>query len=101
MNDANTNLNAGSNANDFQPSTQNPQALGSSSLQTPATGLQPDQTTGASAEQLYQQADRQPGLTVQTDSYGGNSPVSVRPFEPHSDSGLITVGSALLIICLI
>lgn len=102
MNNSQTQLNPGSNGSDFQPSTQNPQTGNTSNLQTQGTSVQPVQTNGASsAEQLYQQADRQPGLSVQTDSYSTNSQVSVRPFEPSSNNGLITVSGSLVILLLI
>ena len=96
-------LNPASSAGDFQPSTNNPQQIGAGSVQPNTATVQPVQANGGgtSAEQLYQQAERQPNLAVQTDHYSRNSQVSVPSGVSHSNSGLLSVTVALLILLVI
>lgn len=97
MNTDTTHINPGSSATDFQPTTQNPQQIGGSGVQTTTTNVQPS-GSGASAQELYQQADRQNNLKVQTDNYSTNTQVSVSPMVNSSNNGLVTVTSALVIL---
>lgn len=101
MTDANQ-LDPGSNATDFQPTTQNPQSLEGSNLQTPSSNVQPvNSSSSADSNQLYQQADQNGNLRVQTEQYSRGSRVSVSSPEASNNNGLITVTGALLVILII
>ncbi|GAC1387425.1 MAG: hypothetical protein NVS1B7_1190 [Candidatus Saccharimonadales bacterium] len=94
-------LDPASSGRDFQPTTQSPQPTDITSLQTPATNVQPviqSGTTSTSAQQLFEQADRQQNLTVQTDGHSLDSRVSVPASSPHSNSGLITITGTLFLL---
>lgn len=90
------------NSSDFQPTTQNPQSIGQSGLQTPATGLQTTPSDSLSGTELLQQAEQTSGLSVETgtSTVGSISPSSHIPEVARADAQalivVIILGIALL-----
>jgi hypothetical protein len=90
-------VDTGSKATDFQPTTRNPQEIGGTGVQNTTNTVQ-SSGGASSAQELYQRAERQENLKVQIDGYSTNTRVSVAPDEYHSNAGLFTVTGALFIL---